>query len=162
MRVLSRLPRNDLLLLAVGVAIVAAAVAVGVVLARADTASARPVPTVQVIPPPRGANANQALPNSTVCRIGGKCRNFSFLETVDIARDSGWGDQSVQALYTTWGGDGSDANIFMAAFSLRPQVQAAATTYFHLLYCITLRFPFPNNAYFMTASAYGPRGQYGC
>ena len=162
MRVLSSWSRKDVLLLAVGVAIIAAAVTLGVVLGTADeTASTRPAAartaTIRVIPAPKRTAGRPALPNSTVCRIGGKCRNFSYLETVDIARDE---LVAYAAIRGTWGTGGFD--ILASGGVLRPQVRAAATTYVHLFYCMTLRFPDPGNAYFITAGPYGPRGHYGC
>lgn len=164
MGVLSRLPRNDLLLLAAGVAIIAAAVAVAVLLASTDgAASARPAATVQVIPLPREANGNQALPNSTRCSIGGKCRDFSFLETADMATN---GEAAKEALRDTWGGSfGAEwisSGFLVSLQGLTPQVQAAAASYLLSRYCIRLRFPDPKNAWFVTAGPYGPRGRNGC
>jgi hypothetical protein len=153
-RVLSRLPRNDLLLLAVGVAIVTAAVVVGVVLARADdAASARPVPTVQVIPPPRGANANQALPSSTPsCGYYWRCRKFSYATTVDIAT---YWNSAIGALRATTGGQS-----YYGIQAHAAQVQPAAATFLLSKYCIKLAFDYPGLV--LHVSPYGPRGQYGC
>ena len=167
MRVLSRLPRNNALLLAAGVAIVAAAVVVAVVAASTDKgASASPAATLQVIPPPREANGNQALPSSTTCSIGGKCKLFDFGETADVA--TGVYGQTENAIRATWyavyltkdlGGVLLDGFAIMA---LIPQVEAAAASYLVSRYCIKLRFPDPKNAYFLTAAPYGPRGRNGC
>jgi hypothetical protein len=121
----------------------------------APSAAARKA-TVRVIPPPKRTTGNPAMPNSTVCRIGGKCRNFSWAETADIATTS---HSAHSAILGTWG---TDLSILLSVQVLIPQVQAAATTYFHSLYCITLRFPDPWNAFYIVAAPYGPRHHNGC
>ena len=162
LRRLSRWKR-EAIFLAAGL-VIGAGCATGVALALTsedEPASVRPAAarttTLRVIPPPQKANGKPALPNSSVCSIGGKCRNFSWAETADMATSF---DKSAVAVLNTWGGTGAELIFSLAA--LAPQVQAAAISYVAARYCITLRFPFPQNAYYITANPYGPRGRNGC
>jgi hypothetical protein len=164
LRVLSRLSRNDALLLAAGIAIVAAVAAFAVLLGTADDGgSARPAATVEVIPLPRDANGNPALPNSTACSIGGKCKLFDWGETADMATRYSQAENAIRSTWVYTGGNWGQVILDgLAITALIPQVQAAAASYLLSRYCIKLRFPDPKNAYFLTAAPYGPRGRNGC
>jgi hypothetical protein len=114
--------------------------------------------TVRVIPPPQNA-VGRAAPNSTACRIGGKCENFSWGETADIATSYG---TTQAAIIGVWGHGTDSLNLLASIFGLIPQVQAAAAAYVASRYCITLRFPDRRNPFFITASPYGPHNSGSC
>ncbi len=103
-----------------------------------------------MIPPPRDANGNQALPNSTVCSIGGKCKLFDWGETADMATRYTSAYDAINSTWTYTGGDwGRIILNGLALDALIPQVQAAAASFLVSRYCIKLRFPDPRNAYFL-------------
>jgi hypothetical protein len=72
-------------------------------------------------------------------------------------------DATQYSIFDAWG-SGPGLEIIAAIGGLIPQVQAAAVAYLASRYCITLRFPYPKNAFFITASPYGPynRGTGNC